>query len=128
VIDDRNQIGDSLGKRRLQTPHQLYTLKFCYIDKTDLVRAKHKTFVDSKGYVFIYAKTEYTNVVYHKILKVVPKDIITVLKLSNVSFPVVVNRPPPLGKSWVGMLYLNNRPWIPYEYSEERCTTMKRKI
>ena len=27
VVDDRNQDGDTLGKRRLQSPHQLYPLK-----------------------------------------------------------------------------------------------------
>lgn len=128
VIDDRNQIGKSLGARRLQTFHQLLELRRCYEDIPALIRAKDRVFVDSKGYCFIYEKTKFCKLVYHKILKVAQKDIVTVLKVSHVSFPVVVKRPPPLGKTWVAMLYFNNKPWLPYEYSEERCTTKRRKI
>jgi hypothetical protein len=50
------------------------------------------------------------------------------MKLNEVSFPVKIKRPPPEGKSWVGMLYLNKFPWLPYEYSENYCTNIKRKI
>lgn len=129
VVDDRNQIGETLGARRLQTPHMLLPLRRCYEETAALLSATaHRVFVDSKGYCFIYQRTKLCQIVYHKVLKVIPKDIITVLKVSNVSFPVVVQRPPPPGKNWVGMLYFNRKPWIPYEYAEEKCATKRRKI
>jgi len=128
VVDDRNQIGDTLGKRRLQTFHQLLPLHACYEDITGLIRAKHKIFVDNKGYCFIYEKTRFFPVKYHRIIKEDRKDIATVLKVSTIPFPVIVKRPPPPGKTWVGMLYLNKKPWIPYEYSETQSTTTRRKI
>jgi hypothetical protein len=128
VVDDRNQIGDSLGKRRLQTFHQLFKLHACYEDITGLIRAKHKVFVDNKGYCFIYEKTKFCKVKYHRIIKEGRKEVATVLKVSTIPFPVIVKRPPPLGKTWIGMLYLDNKPWIPYEYAETKCTTTRRKI
>lgn len=128
VVDDRNQIGETIGARRLQTPHMLLPLRRCYEEIAALLAAKDRVFVDSKGYCFIYERTKFSRIVFHKILKIIPKDIITVLKVSNVSFPVVVRRPPPAGKTWVGMLYFNNKPWLPYEYAETQCATRRRKI
>ena len=70
VVDDRNQIGETLGARRLQTPHELFKLRACYEDIPDLLRAKHKVFVDTKGYCFMYKKTKFVNIKYHKIINV----------------------------------------------------------
>jgi hypothetical protein len=93
-----------------------------------LIQAKHKVFVDNKGYCFIYERTKFCRIKYHKIIRISRKDIATILKVSSVPFPVIVKRPPPLGKTWVGILYLDNKPWIPYEYAEDKCTTIRRKI
>lgn len=128
VVDDRNQIGDTLGARRLQTPHKLCKLKVCYEDIPGLINAKHKVFVDTKGYCFIYKKTRFVSVHYHKIIKVSRKEVATTITASGVSFPVVVKRPPPVGTPWLAMMYLDKRPWLPYAYSEVYCASMKRKI
>lgn len=128
IVDDRNQIGETLGIRRLQTPHKLLPLKKCYEDIPGLIRAKNRVFVDNKGYCFIYERTKFCTVTFHKIVKVSRKNIATVLKISGSNFPIIVKRPPPLGMDWVGMLNFNGLPWVPYEYSENFCTPFRKKI
>ena len=128
LIDDSNQIGESVGKRRLQTPHKLGKLNRCYEDAAGLISSKHKAYVDSLGYFFSYEKTLYVPIVYYKILEVLQKDTASILKLNGISFPVYVKRPPPVGKSWVGMIYYEKTPWLPYEYSEYNCAKKRKKI
>jgi hypothetical protein len=128
VIDDRNQIGDTLGARRLQTHHKLFPLKCGYSDFQGLLDAKYKSFVDNKGYYFYYKKTKYIKISYHKIVKVVLKDTHTLIKITEVPFPLIMLRPPPQGFDWVGVICLGKHPWIPYEYSKEYYTPKRRKI
>lgn len=128
IIDDRNQIGDTIGKRRLQTPHDIIILKKCYEDLQSFLQAKEKHYIDNLGKVFSYKKTLFTKVVYHKIEKVVDKGIISVIKAEGVSFPIVVKRPPSPNMEWIAMLYWKSRPWLPYSYSEIHCASTRRKI
>lgn len=128
LVDDRNQIGKTLGIRRLQTSHKILPLRRCYEDISGLLRAKERVFVDSLGYCFIYERTKFCKVKSHKILKVTTRKLVTTLKVYGVSFPILVKRPPPKGKEFIGMLYFNNKPWLPYEYSETACADFKRKI
>lgn len=128
VIDDRNQIGKTLGLRRAQTPHQTYPIRYCYDDFVSLLRGRHRTFIDNVGFWFVYEKTKYCNVIFHKIIRVAKKEKLSYLKLSGVNFPVLVRRPPPEGKDWTGVLYVDKTPWMPYEYSETYCKPFKRKI
>ena len=128
LIDDSNQIGDTIGKRRLQTPHKPGRLKNCYEDAAGLISASNKSFVDNLGYFFSYEKTKFVHIVYHKILESIWKDTASILKLSEVTSPVYVKRPPPAGKEWVGMMYYDDTPWLPYEYSEYRCANKRKKI
>jgi hypothetical protein len=128
VIDDRNQIGDTLGKRRMQTFHKILPLKACYEDLQAFLHAKGPHFIDSKGRVFTYQKTLMTKVVYHKIEKVIYKEVATIIKAEGVNFPIIVKRPPRPGIEWIAMLYYKTRPWLPYTYSEEYCQSLRRKI
>ena len=128
LIDDYNQIGDTLGKRRLQTPHKLGLLKKYYEDVSELISYKHPAYVDNLGYFFSYEKTLFVRIVYYKILEVLQKNTSSILKLNSIPFPVYVKRPPPVGKEWVGMIYYKNTPWLPYEYSEYDCATKRKKI
>lgn len=128
IVDDRNQIGDTLGARRLQTFHRILPLQKIHKDLTDLISSKHRVFVDYKGYCFIYERTKFCKVKFHKIVSVIKKDVGTILKVSGVRAPVVVKRPPPDGMDWVGLLYVNNNPWIPYEYSFKNCAPFRKKI
>ena len=58
VVDDRNQEGSSLGKRRLMTPHDLFPLKSSVDSLQGLLKQTVKTFIDSSGRPFIYEKTK----------------------------------------------------------------------
>ncbi len=129
VIDDKNQIGGTLGARRLQSPQPLLKIQKYYSDLSMLLSAKNqRVFIDNLGYFFVYERTKFTKIKYHKILNVIERDVATILKVHDVSFPIIVKRPPPTGRSWVGILYLNNRPWLPYDYSVGYCASKRRKI
>lgn len=128
IIDDRNQIGDTLGKRRLQTSHKLLPLRKCYEDLQAFFLSKEKCYIDNLGKVFSYKKTLMTKVVYHKIEKVVDKGVVSIIKAEGVSFPIIVKRPPRTGIEWIAMLYYKTRPWLPYAYSEEYCADTRKKI
>lgn len=128
VVDDRNQIGKTIGSRRLQTPHKTLPLKRSYNDVASFIGATDKYFIDSLGYCFMYEKTKYLTVKYHKILEVKNKDSHTILRLDFVPFPIILERPPPEGKTWVGLIYFGKNPWLPYEFSETKCENFKRKI
>ena len=128
VLDDRNQLGGTLGARRLQSPHTLYPLKDLYEDLPAFLRANKNCFIDTNGQWFLYRKTTFVDIKYMKILKVIPKECFCLLKLFGVPFYIDVKRPPPEGKTWVGMVTLNKHPWLPYEYSTECCKTKRRKI
>jgi len=128
VIDDRNQIGETLGERRLQTPHKLFKLNTACEDLMELLQSKHKLFVDFKGYCFYYKKTKFVKVKYHKIKNVIEKDTYSLIVASETVCPIRVKRPPPIGKGWIGLIYFNKTPWLPYEYSESYCKDLRRKI
>lgn len=128
VLDDRNQIGETIGARRAQSPHKKYPIRYCYNDFISMLRGRHRIFIDNKGFWFVYEKTKYCKVEFHRIKKVVKKDTLSYLDVVSINFPVIVNRPPPEGKAWVGMLYVDGVPWMPYEYSETYCKPFKRMI
>lgn len=128
IIDDRNQIGDTLGARRLQTYHTILPLNKCFTDFQGLVDAKYKTFIDNKGYCFYYKKTKFVLIKCCKIMKVVLKDTHTLIKVAEVPFPLIMLRPPPIGFGWIGVMHLGKHPWMPYEYSKEYYTPKRRKI
>ena len=60
IVDDRNMRGDSLGIRRLQTPHKnLLPLKKSLLNLTGIIKQNTPTFIDSNGFPFIYEKTRW---------------------------------------------------------------------
>lgn len=128
ILDDRNQIGTTLGVRRMQSPHPLLKLSKTYTDVQSMLRSMNKNFIDNKGYCFIYTKTRFVQIKYHKIQKIILKDSYSLLVLANVPFPVRVTKPPSKGIEWAGLYYLGKHPWLPYEYSESYKPVLKRKI
>ena len=65
IVDDKNMDGDTLGIRRLQTPHKnLYPLKHQIDNFRGLVKSKDKHFIDTNGIPFIYEKTEFCKLKY----------------------------------------------------------------
>ena len=60
--------GDSLGIRRLQTPHKnLLPLKKSLLNLTGIIKQNTSTFIDSNGFPFIYEKTKWCKLKYYKI-------------------------------------------------------------
>ena len=129
LVDDKNMPGETLGKRRLQTPFKdLLPLKRAADNLLAIIKSGHKCFIDSKGVPFIYEKTENCALKYHKIRKVEKKDSASVLWLKGFTFPFVVPRPPPIEYTWAGVLYLKGLPWVLYEYSISKQKDTRRKI
>lgn len=129
LVDDKNMPGDTIGKRRLQTPFKnLQPLKRAADNFTAIIKCGHKCFIDSKGVPFIYDKTETCALKYHKIRKIDRKDTASVLWLKDFNFPFVVPRPPPTDYTWAGVLHLKGLPWMLYEYSVTRQADTRRKI
>jgi len=127
VVDDRNQKGDTLGKRRLQSPHKLKKLNKTYEEFLDLVRENPTTLIDTNGLVFSYRKTKWQTLKSHKIKKKELKDTHTRIWLHGVNFAFIVSSPP-VGKDWAQVLYLNKWPWLLYDFSEDREKDAKRMI
>lgn len=127
VVDDRNQSGDTIGKRRLTTEHRVGSLgKICftYIEMLD---SKSTKFIDSKGRAFIYKKTKMLPIVSYRINKKFAKDTHTVLFLKGVNCPYIVPRYPHV-EDWAQILVYDNLPWRLYSLSEQKVETFRRKI
>ena len=128
IVDDRNQPGSTLGVRRLQTPHRnLYPLKK-QLDYRGLLKSSVKTFIDSHGKLFSYEKTKFAKLKYHKIKKITLKEKASLLYLKDVNFPFVIPRPPDSSINYAGVLYLDNIPWILYNYSDSFEKDSRRKV
>jgi hypothetical protein len=71
VLDDKNMSGETLGKRRLQTPMKsLYPLRYMITDTVELIKHRGNFYIDSTGMFFRYYKQKSIPLKYHKIRKV----------------------------------------------------------
>ena len=128
VVDDRNQGADTIGRRRLFTPHDLFPLKNSVDSIQGLLKQTVKTFIDTSGRPFIYEKTKRCDLKYFNIKKKELRDTYTLLWLHGVNTPFSVPRPPEPGIFFAGVLLLHGLPWILYEYSEHPKKTTWRKV
>ena len=129
VLDDKNMSGETLGKRRLQTPMKsLYPLRYMINDEIGLIKHQGKFFIDSKGEFIIYEKTEKVQLKYHKILKVERLRGRSIIKVKDIPFPFDVLRPTSSEEKWAGVLYRKGIPWKLYETVKERKNNTWRKI
>lgn len=129
IVDDRNMVGDTLGLRRLQTPHKnLYSLKHQVDDFRGVIKSNEKHFIDTNGIPFIYEKTEFCKLKYYRIKSIVQKDTVSLLKLHGVKQPFVIPRPPASDMRYAGVLHYGTLPWVLYEYSEDRREDTRRKV
>ena len=127
ILDDKNMEGNSLGKRRLQTPHEnLFELKKSLNSHVGIVKSRDKHFIDSNGKVFIYEKTKMCPIKYYRIKDVTRKKIASLLHLYGVKQSFIIPRPPDTDCTWAGVLLMYNMPWLLYDYSTE-CLKNKRK-
>lgn len=128
VLDDKNQIGETLGSRRLQSPYRLFNLNGICSDFRAMITSKKSYFIDSNGMIFNYRKTRSCKVICHKIQKIHHRDTYTLLKISSYNPLILVDRPPPSECGWVNMLYIGRIPSLLYSYSVERSKPFRRII
>ena len=129
IVDDKNMTGESLGLRRLQTPHKnLFSLKNQIDNFRGMVKSKEKHFIDTNGIPFIYEKTEFCKLKYYRIKRVIQKDTSSLLKLDGVKSAFVIPRPPAEEMRYAGILHYGELPWVLYEYSEDRREDTRRKV
>lgn len=128
LYDDKNMKGETLGIRRLQSPHRIARLNRSLYNLISLVKQNNKYFIDSNGVAFIYEKTIYCQLKYYKIRRVDRKDVASVLWLKGVSSPFQILRPPEPGMEWAGILHFGKLPWKLYEYSENKLFDTRRKV
>jgi hypothetical protein len=129
VLDDTNMPGDTLGKRRLQTPfNDLVPLKKAAFSFLGIIKNTNKFFIDNSGMPFIYQKTKVVPLKYYKIKEVQRKESRSLLWLHNINYSFQLDRPPPPAIEWAGVLHLNNFPWLLYDYSANKLKSTRRKI
>ena len=121
--------GDSLGIRRLQTPHKnLLPLKRSLLNLTGVIKQNTSTFIDSNGFPFVYEKTIWCKLKYYKIRKVDLKEVASLLWVHGIKTPFTIPRPPKEDRSWAGILHMGNTPWLLYEYSKTKLKDTRRKV
>jgi len=129
VLDDRNMKGDTLGKRRLQSPMKsIYPIKYMLKDIPSYLNHQGKHYIDNSGYFFTKYKNHNLPLKYHKITRVDKKIIATVLWIKDCPFPFTLERPLPKSYTWAGILYRDDIPWILYDVSEEKKKDTWRKV
>lgn len=130
IVDDLNQIGESLGVRRLQTPLRgLYPLKHQADTLIAMAKCKQHTFIDNNGVPFIYEKTKWFSLKYLKISKVVKKTKCCMIYVHKYKNSFTIPRPPDASMHYAGVLFYNEHlPWRLYEYSETCLKTTRRKL
>lgn len=129
VLDDRNMPGDTLGKRRLQTPFRgLYQIKKAVMSPVGIVKQSNQAYIDNLGKIFIYEKTRMVPLKYHKIRKVELKETYSLVWIMGFNFSFKVPRPPKSEYTWAGVLHVDGFPWLLYEYSKEKLKDTQRKI
>jgi hypothetical protein len=127
ILDDTNMPGESLGRRRLQTPFGgLYKLPKGSYDLDYLFKYKH--FIDSAGKVFTYEKTSRQDLKHYKLKRVEKKDIKSLLWFFDIPFPIEATRPPDERYPFARILCLNGHPWFVYDFTLEKGKDTKRKI
>jgi hypothetical protein len=129
VLDDRNMEGETLGIRRIQTPHKdVYILKRMVSSYNGILKQTQKYFIDNLGRPFIYEKTKFAQLKYIKIRKVEQKEVASLVWLKGHNAPFTVPRPPEVGYTWAGVLHLHGLPWVLYEYSETKLKDTRKKV
>lgn len=129
LLDDTNMPGETLGIRRLQTPFKaiLPLTKAC-TEPICLIKNSGGPYVDNYGKLFEYTKTKFCAVRYYKIRTIELCVSHSLLWLYRINFPFRIPRPPPPEYKWAGVLHLHDRPWLLYDYAEEKLPKYRRKI
>ena len=129
VVDDTNMAGQTLGARRMQTPHKdVLPLKKMLTSYNGILKQKTKYFIDNTGKPFMYEKTRFAALKYLRIKRVEKKGVASLIWFKESNNPFTVPRPPEEGMLWAGILHLHGIPWVLYEYSETKLKDTKKKV
>ncbi len=129
VVDERNMPGKTLGIRRLQCGRKdMLPLRRAVTNVHDLLKAKHKNFIDSNGKPFIYEKTLTSRLKCYKINQIEKKDTASLLWLSGVNHPFTIPRPPIDNPGWARVLHLGPSPWMLYDYMSQPVKDTYRRV
>lgn len=129
LVDDKNMPGETLGIRRLQTPFKgLLKLSKACTGPIGLIKNPAGPYIDNHGKLFEYEKTKYCKVRYYKIKSIEKKITHSLLWLYRINFPIEIPRPPDPDFKWAGILHLEERPWLLYDYATEKLPEYRRKV
>ena len=129
IVDDKNMKGETLGIRRLQSPHKnLYHLKVMIESLQDFVHHKGLNYIDSDGKYFRWIKNKVSNLISHKIEKIERRAIGSLVWCEIIPFPFFIKRPPEARLRYASVLYMDNQPSILYSFSEKQQKKTWRKI
>jgi hypothetical protein len=129
ILDDKNQSGNTLGARRVQTAYKnLFLLKYMVVSHNGLLKQSTRYFIDNKGMPFIYEKTKFAKLHYLKIKKVQLKETAVLICVKGYNASFTAPRPPTVGYDWAGILHLNGLPWMLYEFSETKLKDTRKKV
>ena len=129
LVDDTNQMGGTLGARRIQTPFKdKYELKKAVTAPNGILKQNTPYFVDNNGVPFVYEKTHFVPLKYYKIKRVELKEVASLVWVKGHNAPFTVARPPDPDIEWAGILHLHGIPWMLYEYSETKLKDTRRKV
>lgn len=129
LIDDKNVKGETLGYRRLHSPHKMSSLSSYREDIVDLIKDSTSTeewYLDSLGIAFRYRKTTTAQLLCQKIKKIMYKDTYSIILVNTVNFPIIVNSPPT--GSFAQILYFAGHPWKLYNTSYESLKPTHKKV
>ena len=128
ILDNKNIKGDTLGSRRLLLKNSpLYFPRTCILNASQLIKSKHKLFIDSNGDVFKYIKTKTVPLKYFKIKEIIKNDNTCILTFYKINHSIRLSCRIAYGLKYVGFL-ITHMGYITYEYSEIEKNDSWRKI
>lgn len=131
IIDNKNLLGDSLGKRRLRIPKiDLYPLNVCINNIKGLIQLNVGTqkYIDYNGNIFEYTKKKYYKLIYRPITKYRKVDGVgVVIYVREIITPFTIPYETDLLDKFAGILKLNTG-YMLYEITNERKKDTRRKV
>lgn len=129
LVDDRNIDKPTLGLRRISSPQGPFVrLSKAVVDEVGLFKQTTKSFIDTNGVPFIYARTKFVSLQYYKIEDIEGLGHSCRIKLQGIRERFLVPSRPHVDMQWAGVLHLHGYPWKIYEWSETYKPSTRRKI
>lgn len=129
VIDDTNINSDLLGVRRLKTPIKpKFILNRPVFEMRHMFSQPNLRYIDSVGKLFKYKKKYWVTIKYLRIKKVLLKDTCCILTILGLNYRITIQRPPPAGYRYAGIIYLGPEPWQIYNFAESDIGNKRKKI